>query len=143
MAKKRKAAKRTTRRRMSGAGSQGLNKILGAVVGYVGGKMLSQKLLPTMDDKIKGVALVAVGQFGVPMIGKSPMFEGLGMGVTIAGADTALRGFNVISGAGNVNPQMFLPSMSGDGISRLTVAGADGISQTTVAGSRRRYRVDG
>lgn len=142
MAKKRKAAKRTTKRRMSGAGSQGLNKILGAVVGYVGGKMLSQKLLPTMDDKIKGVALVAVGQFAVPMIGKSPMFEGLGMGVTIAGADTALRGFKVISGAGNVNPQMFLPAMAGDGISRMTVAG-DGISQTTVAGSRRRYRVDG
>lgn len=143
MAKRKKTAKRKpVRRRMSGVGtSNEMNKILGAVVGYVGGKMLSQKLLPALDDKIKGVGLVAVGQIAVPMLGKTAMFEGLKMGVTIAGADTALRGFNVISGTGYVNPKLLLPSMSGDGVSSLTVAGS-GINQTTVAG-KRRYRIDG
>lgn len=102
MAKKGKAAKRrtTTRRRRSvGAINKSLlAKAAGAIGGYVAAEMLTSKVAPTMDAKIKGAAVIAIGLFGVPMLLKNEMGEGLALGFAVSGGHTILKGMNIISG---------------------------------------------
>ena len=134
---KRKTARRSSRR-MSGA-ADGLMTVAAAVAGYVGGKMLSNSVLPDLDDKVKGAGLVAVGHFVLPMVSKSPVIKTVGLGMAIAGADMALRGFGVISGRPML--PMLSPAVNGmgDGVAAMTVAGI-GDQGYTVAGAGRSYR---
>ena len=57
--------KHSGRRKMSGVKGDFYSELGGALVGFVGGRMLSDKVLPNLDDKIKAVGLAAVGIFVV------------------------------------------------------------------------------
>lgn len=135
MAKKKAKKPATRRRRISGVNTgQVISKIGGALVGYVGAKMLSNKVMPNLDEKIKGAAVVALGVFAVPRFIKGPMGEGLSIGMAVAGGDTLLRGTGLIAGIMD-KPMLYLPAgqrVAGDGINN-TVGGTDGIVNT-VAG---------
>ena len=63
-----KTPARHTRRRRVGAigGGDTLNTFAGALGGFVAGNILSQKLFPTMDAKIKGAVIAAAGLLLVP-----------------------------------------------------------------------------
>jgi len=144
MAKKsKKPARRTARRRISGVGGDFMTKVAGALVGYVGGKMLAGKLMPSLDDKIKGAGIAAAGVFVVPRFIKGAMGEGLSIGLAVAGGDTLLRGTGLIAGMNS--PVLYLPTsrVNGPGISNQ-VAG-NGITNQ-VAGrsytSSRRARYE-
>lgn len=141
---KKKPARRTARRRISGvAGSGMLSKVGGALVGAVAGRMLAQKLFPTLDEKIKGAAIAAAGVFLVPKFIKGPMGEGLAIGMAVAGGTTLLQSTGLIAGMNS--PVMFLPvsnRVAGSGISQ-SVAGS-GISQSVAGYSSltRRQRAE-
>ena len=138
MAKKsKKPARRTARRRISGVGGDFMTKVAGALVGYVGGKMLAGKLMPALDDKIKGAGIAAIGVLAVPRFIKGATGEGLSIGLAVAGGDTLLRGTGLIAGMNS--PVMYLPygKVAGGGIANQVAGG--GISNT-VAGSTTQYR---
>ncbi len=123
--KKTKSVRRTSRRRISGVGGDFMTKAAGAIVGYVGGKMLSSKLLPNLDDKIKGAGVAAIGALAVPRFIKGAMGEGLSIGLVVAGGDTLLRGTGLIAGMLD-KPVMYLPygnRVAGDGIATQVAGG--------------------
>lgn len=131
---KKKPARKTSRRRVSGvAGSGIISKVGGALVGAIAGRMLSQKLMPNfLDEKIKGAAVAAAGIFLVPKFIKGPMGEGLAIGMAVAGGTAVLQGTGLIAGLTN-SPVMYLPAsrVSGSGVSQMVSGG--GVSQS-VAG---------
>lgn len=140
MAKK-KAKKPTTRRRRRSVGA--VNKDLmiqaaGALGGYVVGTMLSAKIAPTMDKKIKGAAIAAVGVLLVPMVLKNSVGRGLAIGLATSGGVQLLQGLGVISGRSELQ---MLPSMqngrmlAGPGINAMV--NGPGISQMVNGPSRR------
>lgn len=136
---KKKPARKTSRRRVSGAGSGVFGKVGGALVGAIAGRMLSQKLLPNLDEKIKGAAIAAAGVFLVPKFIKGPMGEGLSIGLAVAGGTQILQGTGLIAGLNS--PVMYLPAsrtMAGSGISQ-PVAGA-GIAQPVAGYNKSYYR---
>jgi len=138
MANKRKPAKKTTRRkgsRVSGLVSKDLfEKAAGAIAGYVGARMLTAKVLPNLDAKIKGAATAAVGLLLIPKVLKNKLGEGMALGFAVAGGETLLQSTGLIAGIGAIQ---YLPypqrMIAGAGINQ-TVGGSDGISQT-VGGS--------
>ena len=136
---KKKPARKTSRRRVSGAGSGVFGKVGGALVGAIAGRMLSQKLLPNLDEKIKGAAIAAAGVFLVPKFIKGPMGEGLSIGLAVAGGTQILQGTGLIAGLNS--PVMYLPAsrtMAGGGIAQ-PVAGA-GIAQPVAGYNKSYYR---
>jgi hypothetical protein len=102
MAKRRK--KRTSSRRRSrvGAVPGGLMDIVTITAGAVAGGLLSSKLLPNLDDKIKSAGLIAIGAFVFPKIVKGATGSNLGKGMAAAGALNLLKSTGVISGMEDV-----------------------------------------
>jgi hypothetical protein len=99
MAKRRK--KRTSSRRRSRMGALGGGKLMDAVAvvgGAVAGSLLAQKVFPTMDEKLKNVAIAGLGIFLVPKFVKGSMGTALGMGMVASGGIGLLKNFGVISG---------------------------------------------
>ena len=119
-----KTPARHTRRRRVGAigGGDTLNTFAGALGGFVAGNILSQKLFPTMDAKIKGAVIAAAGVLLVPkFMGNSPLFKGLSLGLGVAGGSAVLKSLGVISGVGALNsthPIYALP-MSTTGVNSM------------------------
>lgn len=92
MAKKKKKA--SPRRRRVGAvrkGSENISLILGGVVGGIATSILSAKVAPAMDPKIKNAAAAVVG-FLVSK-SKSNIVKGVGLGMGIAGASGLVASF--------------------------------------------------
>lgn len=143
MAKKKTKKPATRRRRISGIGSGSLmSKVGGALVGFVGAKMLTNKLMPNLDEKIKGAAVAGAGLFLVPKFIKGPMGEGISLGMAVAGGDTLLRSTGLIAGLNQA--MMYLPMsnrVAGSGISNTVGAGIT----NTVSGYNtvRRQRAEG
>lgn len=137
MAKRKKQpAKHTRRRRVGGANSDVYVTIGGALLGFVGGKMLAAKVLPTVDDKIKGVGLAAIGVFGVPMVSKGALAKGVTIGMGIAGGELLLQSTGLISGSRMIAyPKTY--QIAGNGIA--DTVGGQGIS-ATVGNMRRAYK---
>lgn len=102
---KRKTKKKSSgrRRRVSGI-SGGASGMFMAAVAIAGGavvaEMVSSKVAPDMDEKYKGLALVAVGTVLPKFILKSELGKNVGAGMVAVGAVKALRSFGVISGVG-------------------------------------------
>lgn len=100
MAKRRKksTSRRRSRSRRMGAVGGGLQEILIITAGAVAGNLLSSKLLPNVDAKIKNAGLIAVGALVFPKIVKGAIGSSLGKGMAAAGALGLLKETGVISG---------------------------------------------
>lgn len=99
MAKRRKKASRRRSRRMSGVGAPGkLMDAVGVIGGAAAASLLTQKLFPTMDEKLKNVAVAGLGLYLVPRLVKGSIGSALGMGMVAAGGIGLLKNFGVISG---------------------------------------------
>lgn len=98
--------------------------------------MLAAKLLPAVDDKIKGVGLAAVGVFGVPLISKGAMAKGATIGLALAGGELLLQSTGLISGAKMIAYPQYR-QVAGSGIAETV--GGQGISNT-VGNMRRAYK---
>ena len=104
MARHHKKTKKTMHRRRRsrvGALDKGLlTEVAGAIGGYVIGNMIGNNtsLLPTLDPKIKGAAVAAIGVMVVPRFMKSPIGKGIGIGMATAGSAIILKNLGVISG---------------------------------------------
>lgn len=137
MAKRKTGGKKTThrRRRVSGMDKDILTMAAGSIAGYVVGNMVGSKIAPTMDSKIKGAAIAALGIFVVPMAMKNSLGKGLAIGLATYGGQSILKSLNVISGYDGVgvrqlpiNPYTLLPAtVNGRGINQQ-VNGGNGIS---------------
>lgn len=138
---KRKSAHKTPRRhsrRISGVMNKDwFGKAAGAIVGFVGARMISDKVAPTLDAKIKGAVLIGAGLFGIPMLLKNKLGEGMSLGFAVAGGEKLLQATGVIAGTSYL-PYTAVKHIAGNGISQQ-VGGTDGIQQT-VGGSERSYR---
>ena len=98
---KRKAKKKSYRRRSRSMGAMGGGKLMDAVAvigGAAAGSLLAQKLFPTMDEKLKHVAIAGLGIYLVPKLIKGSTGAALGYGMVAAGGVGLLKNFGVISG---------------------------------------------
>lgn len=124
---KRRTKKTTTRRRRRTVGAIAMNKDLitqaaGAIGGFVVGQMVASKIAPTMDSKIKGAIIAAVGIFAVPMVLKNTIGKGLAIGLAVSGGQKILQGLNVISG---VDHLMIMPASGNMGLRQLAGSGVN------------------
>ena len=128
MARHHKKTKKTTHRRRRsrvGALDKGLlTEVAGAIGGYVVGNMIANNtsLLPTLDPKIKGAAVAAIGVMVVPRFMKSPIGKGIAIGMATAGGAVILKNLGVISGV--MSPVAYLPypsqrRIAGSGINAM------------------------
>lgn len=151
MARHRKTKKRTHHRRRSRVGALDKNLLTiaaGSIGGYVVGNMIANNtsLFPTLDIKIKGAAVAAIGVLLVPRFMKSSIGTGLAVGMATAGGAAILKNMGVISGVGEMAYLPYTPQrrIAGAGISAQVngpgisaqVNGGGGIS-ATVNGKRR------
>lgn len=98
---KRKAKRKSYRRRSRSMGAIGGGKLMDAVAvigGAAAGSLLAQKLFPTMDEKLKNVAIAGLGIYLVPKLIKGSTGAALGYGMVAAGGVGLLKNFGVISG---------------------------------------------
>jgi hypothetical protein len=139
--KKKPVYKYRPRKKVSGSEmSDVYTTIGGALAGFVAGKMLaSDKILPKLDDKIKGAGIAAIGLFAVPMLSTGKLAKGVTIGMAVAGGELILTSAKIISGYDTkmvAYPRTYQMA-GGSGISE-TVSGA-GINQT-VGNMRRAYK---
>lgn len=128
MAKSKKTKKspvRRSRRRIGAiGGGDTLNTLLGGLAGFTVGNMVSAKIMPTMDPKIKGAIQVALGTFLLPkFLGNSPLMRGMGLGFSISGGSLILKSTGLISGIGNRPDAIFLPA-PGQGVNAMVSGNA-------------------
>lgn len=133
MAKSRKTKKspvRRSRRRIGAiGGGDTLNTLLGGLAGFTVGNMVSAKILPTMDPKIKGAIQVGLGTFLLPkFLGSSPLMRGMALGFSISGGSQILKSTGLISGIGNKPDVMFLPAPGGDGVNAIVNGAGQGVN---------------
>jgi hypothetical protein len=123
--KKRKSYTKT-RRRMSGVGATAnIMDSVAVIGGAAAAGILSTKLFPTMNDKIKNAAVIALGVFAAPKLIKGSVGNALGMGMVAAGGLGLLKSFNVLSG---VNDVLEIPvSVSGIDDNISVIAGNDDV----------------
>lgn len=121
--KKRKVSRRRSRR--MGAAKGQIMDIVGIAGGAAIATILTSKLLPNLDSKIKNAAVIGVGAFLMPRVLKGAMGQNLGNGMIAAGSIGLLKEFNVI---GAINDVMDVPVMVGaidDNIS--LISGTDNV----------------
>ena len=103
MAKRKKKKSYSRRRRMSGVGATAnIMDSVAVIGGAAAAGLLTQKLFPTLDTKIKNAAVIALGIFAAPKLVKGSVGNALGMGMVAAGGLGLLKNFNVISGVDDV-----------------------------------------
>lgn len=100
MARRRKKSysKSRSRGRVGAAGGGKLMDAVAVIGGAAAGSLLAQKLFPTMDEKLKNVAIAGLGIFLVPKVIKGSMGSALGMGMVASGGIGLLKNFGVIAG---------------------------------------------
>lgn len=129
MAKRKTAKKTATRRksrRVSGLFANGmLEKVGGALVGYVVAKMVSGKVLPKLDEKIKGASVAAIGLFVIPKVLKNSLGEGMAIGFGVAGGQMVLTSTGLLAGVDTFLPYNSRPFLAG--MNDMAVNGTDGI----------------
>ena len=137
--KKRKVSRRRSRR--MGAAKGQIMDIVGIAGGAAIATILTSKLLPNLDSKIKNAAVIGVGAFLMPRVLKGAMGQNLGNGMIAAGSIGLLKEFNVI---GAINDVMDVPVMVGaidDNIS--LISGTDNVMAgddiAVLAGSEEDY----
>lgn len=88
MARRKKHAKKTHRRRRSHMGAVPKNAImtiLGITAGAVVGRMVAKKALPNVDEKIKNAGVIVLGAMVMPKVMKSDLGRAIGNGMVAAG----------------------------------------------------------
>lgn len=95
MAKRRKKSSRRRSRRVSGVQST-FTDILAVAAGAAAGRIVSQKLFPNLDPRIKSAGVIALGAFAMPKLIKGGFGQSLGMGMTAAGSLGLLQETGVI-----------------------------------------------
>lgn len=84
---KRKRSKKTSRRRRGRVGAIPKGSIMssvGVIAGAVAGRLVAQKALPNVDEKIKNAGVVALGIL-LPNFMKNDLGKSLGTGMVAAG----------------------------------------------------------
>lgn len=94
--KKRKATSRRRSRRMGATGKNQVMDIAGIAAGAAIATIVTGKLFPNMNEKIKNAAVIGIGAFLMPKLVKSSMGKNLGDGMIAAGSIGLLKNFNVI-----------------------------------------------
>jgi len=125
MAKRRKKSGSSRSRRRSrrmGAVGGGLQEILVITAGAVAGGLLTGKLLPNVDAKIKNAGLIAIGALVFPKIVKGAIGSNLGKGMAAAGALGLLKETGVISG---IEDTIEIPFAVGEVQDNLSVIAGD------------------
>jgi hypothetical protein len=141
MAKRKHVAKRhSVKRRRHSVGSLDKSVLMEAAAtigGYVVGDIISTKVMPTLDAKIKGAAEIGIGLFLVPMVSKSPLAKHFGVGFATFGGVSILKNMGVINGMNTrtyAMPMHQQKLISGSGINQMV--GGNGINQ--MVGSKRK-----
>lgn len=100
MAKRRKksAPRRRSRRRMGAIGGAGLQSILGVVGGAIAAKIVTARVLPNLDERIKSAGVVALGALVMPKVLKGELGKSIGAGMIAVGGSNLIA--NVIPGIG-------------------------------------------
>lgn len=125
MARKRKKTMHKKRRSRVGAIGKGgsLMSSIGIIAGAVAGRLVVKSVLPSMDEKIKNVGVLALG-FVLPKFVKSDMGKSIGNGMIAAGGVGLVSSF--LPAIAGVDDMIEFPvQVSGidDGIS--VIAGED------------------
>lgn len=108
MARKRRKHVTHRRRRVGAAsGMQAVIMKLGGIAAgvFLGGEVV--KMASTLDPKILGGSLLAVGALTPKFAKGNPLIEGVGYGLAAKGANTLLTSFGVITGFGAVTNDHF------------------------------------
>lgn len=100
MARRRKksAPRRRSRRRMGAIGGTGLQSILGVVGGAIAAKIVTARVLPNLDERIKSAGVVALGALVMPKVLKGELGKSIGAGMIAVGGSNLIA--NVIPGIG-------------------------------------------
>lgn len=100
--RKRKKSYSRRSRRMGAVGGSKIMDMVAVIGGSAVAGLLTQKLFPTMDEKLKNVAVIGIGGFLLPKVVKGSMGTALGMGMVASGGLGLLKNFGVISGVDDV-----------------------------------------
>lgn len=95
MARRRKksAPRRRSRRRMGAIGGAGLQSILGVVGGAVAAKIVTARVLPNLDERIKSAGVVALGALVMPKVLKGELGKSIGAGMIAVGGSNLIANF--------------------------------------------------
>jgi len=98
MARKRhhKRKSHSRRRKMSGMGSGVIMEVVGITAGAAIGRIVSNKLFPTMNASLKSAAVLGIGAFLMPKLIKGSMGANLGAGMIASGGLGVLQGTGVL-----------------------------------------------
>ena len=144
MARKKKRSSRKRSRRMGATKATGqLMNIAGIAIGAVTAKIVTTKLFPNMDEKIKNAGVVALGAFLFPRLVKGAMGQNIGNGMIATGAVGLLQNFKVIQG---VNDYLSVPVTMGEIDDNISViSGMDSVMAgdelAVLAGEEEDYDV--
>lgn len=100
--RKKRTSRRRGRSRKMGAVKTQIMDIVGIAAGAAAGRIVASKLFPNMDEKIKNVAVIALGSFVFPRIVKGSIGANIGTGMVAAGSLGLLQNFNVIGAINDV-----------------------------------------
>jgi hypothetical protein len=123
--RKHKKAVSRKRRRSSGMGAAGgqMTNLLGIIAGAAVGRIVANKLLPSINSKIKNGAVLALGAFVFPKMIKGAWGSSIGAGMVAAGGIGLLQNFNVV---GAIEDTLSIPLTVGEVPENISViAGND------------------
>jgi hypothetical protein len=100
--RKRKKSYSRRSRRVGAVGGGKLMDMVAVIGGSAVAGLLTSKLFPTLDEKIKNVAVIGIGGYLMPKVIKGSMGTALGMGMVASGGLGLLKNFGVISGVDDV-----------------------------------------
>lgn len=112
------------RRRHSGMGAAGgaISNVLGLVAGAAVGRIVANKLLPSIDSKIKNAGVLALGAFVFPKLIKGSWGSSIGAGMVAAGGIGLLQNFNVV---GAIEDSLSIPLTVGEVPENISVISGD------------------
>ena len=123
--RKHKKAVSRKRRRHSGMGASGgqMTNLLGIIAGAAVGRIVANKLLPSVNSKIKNAGVLALGALVFPKLIKGGFGSSIGAGMVAAGGIGLLQNFNVV---GAIEDTLSIPLTVGEVPENISViAGND------------------
>lgn len=122
--RKHKKAVHHRRRKHSGMGATGgmMTNLLGIIAGAAVGRIVANKLLPSIDSKIKNAGVVALGAFVFPKLIKGGFGSSIGAGMVAAGGIGLLQNFNVV---GAIEDTLSIPMNVGEVSENISVISGD------------------
>ena len=142
MARRRKRAKASRRRRSRKMGAIGKSFFMdaaGLVIGAAAARVLtsSQKILPKIDAKIKSAGVIAIGAF-FPSIVKGAFGKSIGDGMVAAGGLGLLQATEILGAIDNAM-EITVSVMAGDDLSVIAGNGYGQDNLSVLAGMDEDY----